>query len=149
MANKRKRDTTDNDFTEKASKKPRLKIKQVCILHSKSVPLKSKPFTTLSSVSGGLKVRLTELHRLRDIRLKEDVKSAYRMKDVCDKIPESIDGLDLKHMDIIQPATKCLCPRLIDVSMERRKLLNLSKKHRLPERSFRKIVLFVANTLKC
>ena len=64
--------------------------------NSKSVPLKSKPFTTLSSVSGDPEVRLTELHCLRDIRLKEDVNSVYRMKEVCDKIPESIDGLDLK-----------------------------------------------------
>ena len=58
MANKRKRDTTDNDSTEKASKKPKVKTKQVCILHSKSVPLKSKPSTTLSSVTGDPNVRL-------------------------------------------------------------------------------------------
>ena len=96
MANKRKRDTTDNDSTEKASKKPKVKTKPVCILHSNSVPLKSKPFTTLSSLPGDPKARLLELHRLRDIRLKEDTDSAYRMKDVCDKIPDSIDGLDLE-----------------------------------------------------
>ena len=38
--------------------------------------------------------KLESLHKIRDVRLLEDVESTKRKKDVCDLIPESVGGLD-------------------------------------------------------
>ena len=43
----------------------------------------------------GVTKALENLQNIKEKRFKEDLNSAYRMKEVCDLIPDSIDGLDL------------------------------------------------------
>ena len=45
---------------------------------------------------GGATKAVENLQNVKEKRLQEDVNSAYRMKVVCDLIPDSVDGLNLE-----------------------------------------------------
>ena len=52
-------------------------------------------FVLLQKSKGGVTKALENLQNIKEKRFKEDLNSAYRMKEVCDLIPDSVDGLDL------------------------------------------------------
>ena len=50
----------------------------------------------MQECKGGATKALENFQNVKEKRLKEDINSAYRMKEVCDLIPDSVDGLDLE-----------------------------------------------------
>ena len=68
--------------------------------------------------------KLESLHKIRDVRFLEDVESTKRMQDVCDLIPQSVEGLDTaktgwhrrchqrftKNLDRLKPAVELSYP---------------------------------------
>ena len=58
-------------------------------------------FASLLQCKGGATKALENLQNVTEKRLKEDLYSAYQMKEVWESIPNSIDGLDLKLMGLI------------------------------------------------
>ena len=50
----------------------------------------------MQECKGGAIKALENFQNVKEKRLKEDINSAYRMKEVCDLIPDSVDGLDLE-----------------------------------------------------
>lgn len=66
-----------------------------CILHVLTLS-EYGHFTTLSTCKGGQSEKLSYLHSIRDMRLKEASSSPYRMTDICDQIPSTLEGLDLE-----------------------------------------------------
>lgn len=50
----------------------------------------------LQECKGSATKALQNLQKVKEKRLKEDLNSAYRMKEVCGSIPDSVDGLDLE-----------------------------------------------------
>lgn len=65
-----------------------------CILHASGI--EPKDFTPLSQVRESATDKLAQLHSIRDKRLQEPPDSANRMEDVCNRIPESLDGANLE-----------------------------------------------------
>ena len=53
-------------------------------------------FTPFSQVQGSAAEKLTQLHSIHDRSLDEPLASPYHMKDICNHIPESLDGADLE-----------------------------------------------------
>lgn len=49
----------------------------------------------LQECKGSATKALQNLQKVKEKKLKEDLNSAYRMKEVCDLIPDLVDGLDL------------------------------------------------------
>ncbi len=70
-------------------------ITYTCVLHNHNVP-NDNPFTCFSAVKGGPSEKLSYLHKIRDWRLAEPFDSTHRMKDVCDLLPDSLEGLELE-----------------------------------------------------
>ena len=54
-----------------------------------------RTFVLLQKSKGGVTKALENLQNIKEKRFKEDLNSAYRMKEVCDLIPDLVDGLDL------------------------------------------------------
>ena len=53
-------------------------------------------FISLQEYKGGTTKALENLQNVKEKILKEDVNSAYRIKEVWGLIPDSVDGLDLE-----------------------------------------------------
>ena len=68
----------------------------MCVMHNPNVPSDSQ-FTSFSSVRCEPTEKLLHLHEIRDRRLAEPIESPFRMKDVCDMLPASLDDLDLER----------------------------------------------------
>ena len=67
-----------------------------CILHVSSLP-DYGIFTPFSRVHGGADDRLAKLQTIRNRRLCEPLTSNYRMKEVCNQIPEDLDDVDMDN----------------------------------------------------
>ncbi len=52
-------------------------------------------FTTLNACKGGPSEKLSYLHSIRDMRHCEAASSPYRMMDICEQIPLTLDDLPL------------------------------------------------------
>ena len=90
---KRKRNTDQSsDASEPSEKCP----SRTCVLHMHKVP-DDNPFTSFSSVKCVPSEKLSYLLEIRDRRRAEPTDSSHHMKDVCDLLPESLDGLDLER----------------------------------------------------
>ena len=80
-----------------------------CILHNKKVSHDSD-FTPLSKCKGDPHSTLMFLKDIKRRRLAQDLDSKTRMKEVCDLIPDSLEGLDFKlngwHRNCYQSFTK-------------------------------------------
>ena len=66
-----------------------------CILHVSNFPEYSI-FTPFSKVQGDADYRLAKLQIIRNRRLCEPLISNYRMKEVCNQIPEDLDDVDVE-----------------------------------------------------
>ena len=53
-------------------------------------------FQNFSVCKGESDDKLSYIHDIRDLRLSEPVTSPYRMNNICDKIPSTLEGLPLK-----------------------------------------------------
>ena len=67
-----------------------------CILHVSNLP-DYGIFTPFSRVQGGADDRLAKLQTMRNRRLFEPLTSNYRMKEVCNQIPEDLDDVDMDN----------------------------------------------------
>ena len=74
-----------------------------CILHNKNLSDAGK-FVSFNECKKGKTETLSFLHSIRDKRLSQDTNSKYRMKDICDLIPESLEE---ENLDIIGWHRKC------------------------------------------
>lgn len=81
-----------------------------CILHVDSIH--HGDFTSFCDVKGSYNDKLAQLHNIRERRLMEPKDSPNRMEDVCNQIPEIVDGAVLKaigyHRGCYQKFTKNL-----------------------------------------
>lgn len=104
MPKSKKRKSDNGGGLEELQKRPRI----TCILHVPSI--EHLDFTPFSQVQGSAAEKLAQLHGIRDRRLAEPLDSPYRMKDICNHIPESLDGADLEtigyHRGCYQNFTK-------------------------------------------
>ena len=64
------------------------------MLHNTKVP-ETDTFICFSSVKCDPAEKLSKLLQTRERRLAESINSPHRMKNVCDLLPETLDGLDL------------------------------------------------------
>ncbi|KAK3700755.1 hypothetical protein QZH41_010937 [Actinostola sp. cb2023] len=101
---KRKIDTSCEEDVESK----RLAVSVSCILHVSGI--QHGDFIPLSNVKGSATDKLVQLHNIRDRRLIEPQDSPNRMEDVCNQIPDSLVGADLKaigyHRGCYQKFTK-------------------------------------------
>ncbi len=65
-----------------------------CILHVSTLSEYGN-FTTLNACKGGPSEKLSYLHSIRDMRHCEAASSPYRMMDICEQIPLTLDDLPL------------------------------------------------------
>ena len=66
-----------------------------CVLHNTKVP-ETDNLICFSSVKCDPSKKLSKLLQIRERREAESVNSPQRMKNVCDMLPETLDGLDLE-----------------------------------------------------
>jgi len=104
MPKSKKRKSDNGGGWQELQKRPPI----TCILH---VPgIEHLDFTPFSKVQGSATEKLAQLHSIRVRRLAEPLDSPYRMKDVCNHIPERLDGVDLEtvgyHRGCYQNFTK-------------------------------------------
>ena len=66
----------------------------ICVLHNTKVP-KTDTFLCFSSVKCDPAEKLSKLLQIRESRLAESTNSPHHIKNVCDMLPENLDGLDL------------------------------------------------------
>ena len=82
-----------------------------CIIHSLK-PSQYGNFTSFDDGKDTPRTKLETLHKITGRRLQEDPSSSNRKQDVCDLIPETVDGLDTKktgwHRKCYQRFTKNL-----------------------------------------
>ena len=82
-----------------------------CVIHCLGIPSNSK-FTSFSNVKSDPSEKLSYLQSIQNRRLSEPHDSQHRMKDMCDIIPESLEGLDLEitgyHRDCYKRFTQHL-----------------------------------------
>ena len=67
---------------------------ETCILHVHG--FEHEYFTPLSKIKGSATDKLSLLHSIRDRRLQTAIDSPFRMEDVCNRIPESLEGANLE-----------------------------------------------------
>ena len=67
----------------------------VCILYNTSL-VDVGTFVSLQECKGGETKALENLQNVKEKRAKEDIYSAYRIKEVSDLKPDSVNGLDLE-----------------------------------------------------
>ena len=92
MTKKRKKNSTP-DSSEKSAK--RMSPSYICVIHNTKVP-DTDTFICFSSVKCDPSKKLSKLLQIRETRLAESINSPQRMKDVCDMLPKTLDGLDLE-----------------------------------------------------
>ena len=89
---KRKSDFDVEWGKKKAKRESKLEESVICIIHSQTV----SDHGNCTSFEDGRytpQQKLESLHKIRDMRLLEDVESTKRMQDVCELIPESVENL--------------------------------------------------------
>ena len=91
---KQKSKEEDEEWTVQRPKAQQTRS-HVCILHYTHL-VDVGTFASLQERKGGATKALENLQNVKEKRLKEEVNSTYRMKKVCDLIPDSVDGLDLE-----------------------------------------------------
>ena len=105
--NHRKRKSDDDVAVGK--KKTKHKSKDVeslfRIIHSLTVSDHGS-FTSLDDGKDTPQKKLGRLHKIKDVRPLEYVESTKRTQDVCDLIPESVEGLDTAKTGWQQRFTK-------------------------------------------
>ena len=151
--NHRKRKSDDD--VEWGKKKTKRKSKDVeslfCIIHSLTVSDHGS-FTSLDDGKDTPQKKFGRLHKIKDVRLLEDVESTKQTQDVCDLIPESVEGLDTvktgwhrgcyqrftKNLDRLKPAVEsshptspepCLAPAFSHSLWKRAPKRSLEKSH--------------------
>lgn len=81
-----------------------------CILHVEGI--QTGDFTSLNNVKGSATEKLAQLHDIRERRLREPKSSPCRMENVCNQIPENLEGVNLEavgyHRGCYQQFTKNL-----------------------------------------
>lgn len=82
-----------------------------CILHVSTLS-EYGHFTTLNACKGGQSEKLSYLHSIRDMRLCEAANSPYRMMDICEQIPLTIEGLPLDTVGYHQNCYKSFTEKL-------------------------------------
>ena len=82
-----------------------------CILHISTLS-EYGHFTKLSACKGGPSEKLSYLNSIRDLRLGEATSSPYRMTDICEQIPSTLEGLDLDKIGYHQNCYKCFTGKL-------------------------------------
>ena len=65
----------------------------LCIIHSRKLSQYGN-FTSFDDEQDTPRTKYETLYKIRGRRLQEDATSSNRMQDVCDLIPEIVDGLD-------------------------------------------------------
>lgn len=91
---KRKSEDKDKEWTVKRPKAKQTRF-HICILHNTYL-VDVGTFVPLQEFKGGAYKALEKFQNVEAKRLKEDINSAYRIKEVSDLIPSSVDGLDLE-----------------------------------------------------
>lgn len=81
-----------------------------CILHVSTSEYGH--FIMLGKCKGGANEKLSYLHSVRDMRLCETATSPYRMKDICDQIPLTLEGLSLDKTGYHQNCYKTFTGKL-------------------------------------
>ena len=79
------------DVPEPSRKQP----SPLCILHTTTISDHGS-FISFSSARGDPGKKLAELHNIRDQRLTDPTESSYRMKEVGDQIPTTLEGADME-----------------------------------------------------
>ena len=91
------------DDIESGKRKTKRKSEDVespfCNIHSPTVSGHGN-FTSLDGGKDTPQKKLESLHKVRGVRLLQDVESTKWMQDVCDLIPESVEGI--KHARCVQ-----------------------------------------------
>ncbi|XP_061569613.1 uncharacterized protein LOC133423454 [Cololabis saira] len=90
---------------------PKRICSSTCIVHSSNL-LNYGKFVSLDACRGEQSEKLSYLHRIRDMRLKEPSSSPYRMTGICDQIPSTLDGLDLATTGYHQNCYTCFTGKL-------------------------------------
>ena len=93
---------------ETKKRKPEEKVSQLCILHKGRVS-KGDSFRSLSNAVGGAEEALRRLHIVRDKRLSLECGSPQRLDDVCSKIPESLQGININAGDSYSETYTIMC----------------------------------------
>lgn len=93
-------------------KVPPKKIRSLtCILHVSTLS-EYGHFTTLDACKGGQNEKLSYLHSVRDMRLREAANSPYRMMNICEQIPLTLEGLPLNTIGYHQNCYKSFTGKL-------------------------------------
>ena len=129
MANSKRKSSSSCPILSKQKR-----IENICILHNPSISNKS-PFICFSSCKGEPSEKLNYLLDIRAKRLSQPLSSSYRMRDVCNQLPRSLDGLNLDvtgyHRQCYQSFVKNL-NRLKNITDDDLSEPSSSKKHHSP-----------------
>ena len=112
MSSRKRKRSEDEDWIKKQTKARSKAEDLLCIIHSQKLQSQHGNFTSFGDGKDTPRTKLETLHKLRGWRLQEDASWLNRMQDVCDLIPETVDGLDTKktgwHRKCYQRFTKNL-----------------------------------------
>ena len=111
MSSRKRKRSKDEEWIEKQTKARSRAEDLFCIIHSQKLSQYGN-FTSFDNGKNTPRTKLETSHKIRGRRLQEDASSSKRMQDVCDLIPETVDGLDTKktgwHRKCYQRFTKNL-----------------------------------------
>ena len=111
MSSRKRKRSKDEEWIEKQTKARSRAEDLFCIIHSQKLSQYGN-FTSFDDGKNTPRTKLETSHKIRGRRLQEDASSSKRMQDVCDLIPETVDGLDTKktgwHRKCYQRFTKNL-----------------------------------------
>ena len=91
---KQKSEDKNEEWTVKRPKAKQTRS-HICILHNSRL-VDVGIFASFQECKGGVTKVLENLQNVKKKRLRENLNSACRKKEVCDLIPDSVDGLDLE-----------------------------------------------------
>ena len=111
MSSRKTKRSKDKEWIKKQTKTRSKAEDLLCIIHSQKLSQYGN-FTSFDDGKDTHRTKLETLHKIRGRRLQEDASSSNRMQDVCELIPQTVDGLDTEktgwHRKCYQQFTKNL-----------------------------------------